>query len=149
MSYFTLSKRALILAGLFFLTNGYAVAQGFASSTSTGYAGCTEVVLSSETLAVEDLVSSIGPSVEDPQLISLANGRKAVVFGVRGLPYAHGYGQWNVRYSVRWHDACGRLLPQGSSSIDGFALYPNEYRTVEVVAFQKEAVRATLRVYLD
>lgn len=107
------------------------------------------MVLTEQALEVEDLVSSIGPSVEDAQLVSLANGRKAVVFGVRGLPYAHGYGQWNIRYSVRWHDACGRMLPQGSSSIDGFALYPNEYRTVEVVAFQKDAVRATLRVYLD
>ena len=129
-----------------FLSNGIASAQTF---TATGYAPCADSVLIANSLTVEDLVSSIGPSVEDVQLVSLANGRKAVVFGVRGGPYAHGYGLWNVRYSVRWHDACGRLLPQGSSSIDGFALYPNEYRTVEVVAFQKEAVRATLRVYLD
>jgi hypothetical protein len=132
--------------GLFFLSNGIASAQTF---TSTGYAPCADSVLVTNALTVEDLVSSIGPSVEDAQLVSLANGRKAVVFGVRGGPYAHGYGQWDVRYAVRWHDACGRLLPQGSSSIDGFALYPNEYRTVEVVAFHKEAVRATLRVYLD
>lgn len=138
--------RLFFVAGLFFLKNGIAHAQ---ISTTTGYASCSETVLVTDALIVEDLVSSIGPSIEDVQLVSLANGRKAVVFGVRGGPDAHGYGQWNVRYAVRWHDACGRPLPQGSSSIDGFTLYPNEYRTVEAVAFQKDAVRATLRVYLD
>jgi hypothetical protein len=144
-----LLRRCLLLASLFYFTGSAALAQGFVSLPSAGYASCTDVVLTAQTLTVEDLVSSIGPSVEDAQLVSLANGRKAVVFGVRGLPDAFGYGQWNVRYAVQWHDACGRLLAQGSSSIDGFALYPNEYRTVEVVAFQKDAVRATLRVYLD
>lgn len=139
----------LIASHLFFLTGGAAVAQGAASSRAAVYAGCSDTVLVTETLTVEDLISSIGPSLEDTQLVSLANGRKAVIFGVRGQPYALGYGQWNVRYSVRWHDVCGRLLPQSSGSIDGFALYPNEYRNVEAVAFHKEAVRATLRVYLD
>lgn len=146
MKHYSSIKNIFLIISFTALTSGVSVAQFL---TAQAYAPCSESVLVSNPLTVEGLLSPTEPSIEDVQLVSLANGRKAVVFGVRGKPEAFRYGKWNFRYAVRWYDSCGRLLPQGSGSIDGFDLYPNEYRVVEAVSFQKDAVRATLRVYLD
>ena len=110
---------------------------------------CLDGALIPSLLQVEDQISPFGPKLEDAQLIALENGRKAVLFGVRNLPYNNTFQQWNIRYSVTWHDECGRLLPQSSSAVDGFILYPNEYRSIEVVSFYKNAMRASLRIYFE
>lgn len=110
---------------------------------------CLDGVQIPSLLQVEDQITPFGPKLEDAQLIALENGRKAVVFGVRNLPYNNAFQQWNIRYSVTWHDECGRLLPQTSPSVDGFILHPNEYRSIEVVSFHKNAVRASLRIYFE
>lgn len=110
---------------------------------------CLDGALLPSLLQVEDQITPFGPKLEDAQLIALENGRKAVVFGVRNMPYNNEFQQWNIRYSVTWHDECGRLLPQASSSVDGFLLHPNEYRSIEVVSFHKNAMRASLRIYFE
>jgi hypothetical protein len=100
-------------------------------------------------LTVEDQISPFGPRLEDVQLVTLENGRKAVVFAVRNLPVNGAFQYWNVRYSVSWQDSCGRLLPTGSSAVDGYLLNPNDFITSQAVAFDPRSARATLRVYFE
>lgn len=133
-----------------------AVCLCFLSATTWGqsaplprFGTCLDGALMPSLLQVDDQITPFGPKLEDAQLIALENGRKAVVFGVRNIPYNNEFQQWNIRYSVTWHDDCGRLLPQASSSVDGFLLYPNEYRSVEAVSFHKSAMRASLRIYFE
>ena len=118
-------------------------------SQLTESSGCLDGARVAQLLQVDDQISAFGPKLEDAQLIALENGRKAVVFGVRNVPYNFEYQQWNIRYEVIWHDLCGRLLPQASPLVDGFVLFPNEYRSIEVVSFHKNAVRASLRIYFE
>ena len=113
------------------------------------FGSCLDGALMPSLLQVDDQITPFGPKLEDAQLIALENGRKAVVFGVRNMPYNNEFQQWNIRYSVIWHDECGRLLPQSSPSVDGFLLHPNEYRSIEVVSFHKTAMRASLRIYFE
>jgi hypothetical protein len=135
---------AVVLGLLFF--SGSALGQ---VAQTSGSASCLDGAMVANLFQVDDEVSAFGPKLEAPQLIALENGRKAVVFGVRNVPYNFEFQQWNIRYTVIWHDQCGRLLQQGSPLVDGFILHANEYRSVEVVSFHKSAVRASLRVYFE
>lgn len=118
-------------------------------SQLTESAACLDGARVAQLLQVDDQITPFGPKLEDAQLVALENGRKAVVFGVRNVPYNFEYQQWNIRYEVIWHDVCGRLLPQASPLVDGFILYPNDYRSIEVVSFHKNAARASLRIYFE
>jgi hypothetical protein len=115
----------------------------------TASPACLDGVQVAQLLQVDDQISAFGPKLEDAQLIALENGRKAVVFGVRNVPYNFEFQQWNIRYEVIWHDACGRLLPQASPLVDGFILFPNDYRSIELISFYKNAARASLRIYFE
>lgn len=141
---------------MMFSTPWVAVCLCFLCATTWGqsaplprFGSCLDGVLMPSLLQVDDQITPFGPKLEDAQLIALENGRKAVVFGVRNLPYNNTFQQWDIRYSVTWHDECGRLLPQSSPSVDGFLLHPNEYRSIEVVSFHKNAMRASLRIYFE
>jgi hypothetical protein len=141
----TVYSRLLCLLGI--LTSGLCIAQTPAQPLA---GACrNEGVTVSEILRVEDQISQYGPRIEDVQLTVLPNGRKAVVFAVRNVPVNGAMEYWNVRYAVRWQDDCGRFLTTGTSTPDGFLLNPNDYQSVQVVAFDQRAARAVLRVYLE
>jgi uncharacterized protein YcfL len=131
---------------LYFLFGATALGQNVQSPQ---FGSCLDGALMPSLLKVDDQITPFGPKLEDAQLIALENGRKAVVFAVRNISYNNEFQQWNIRYSVIWHDECGRLLPQASPSVDGFLLHPNEYRSIEVVSFHKNARRASLRIYFE
>jgi hypothetical protein len=120
------------------------------SQVNSSLASCT---ISSATLpdllVVEDDLSQFGPKLEAVQLVVLKNQRKAVNFSVRNVPVNGSFQLWNVRYKVTWQDACGRLLPDVSNSIDGFVLHPNDVRDLQEVAFDMRSVRATLKVFIE
>ena len=126
-------------------TNSLAHSQGNSNQASCAVSSATLPDL----LVVEDDLSQFGPKLEAVQLVVLQNQRKAVNFSVRNVPVNGNFQLWNVRYKVTWHDACGRLLPDVSNSIDGFVLHPNDVRNLQEVAFDMRAVRATLKVYIE
>lgn len=110
---------------------------------------CNDAAQLPALLTVEDQISPFGPRLEDVELKTLENGRKAVTFAVRNLPVNGAFQFWNLRYAVLWRDACGHLLANTSPSVDGMLLNPNDYLTFQSVATDPLAVRATLRVYFE
>lgn len=111
---------------------------------------CDTTIASQPALRVEDEASIDGALVESPSLITLPNGMKAVQFAVR---YARRLVPSDrilkVRYTVTWFDDCGRTLTNGTNTLDGLALNPKQYQTLQSTAMHPDASRALLRIYVD
>ena len=120
-----------------------------AQLTEPSRSDCQSEASLPDLLRVEDQVSRFGPQIENTQLLALSNGRKAVVFSIRNVAINGVFPTGKIIYTVTWNDACGRIFPDHSTATDGFYLNPNEYKTVESIAFNKNAVRAILRVHFE
>lgn len=124
--------------------------QAFGQTSAVGHpANCPSTAVLPDLLQIEDQVSQFGPRLEDAQLVLLQNGRRAVIFSVRNVPINGTFQYWNIRYRITWQDACGRLLPDISRSVEGFVLNPSDVQTFQSVAFDPHAVRAVLRIYIE
>jgi len=133
---------AAILAGL--------PAAAMAQSGSLRVYTCDTTISSQPPLRIEDESSLAGAILEDPSLITLPNGMKAVQFSVRYakrlLPSSR---ILKVRYTVDWTDDCGRRVTNGARTVDGLILNPGQYQTVQSTAMHADAARAVLRIYVS
>lgn len=124
---------------------GHAHAQGITQRVYT----CDTTTSSQPLLRVEDEASRAGAILEEPSLITLPNGMKAVQFSVRYakrlLPSER---ILKVRYTVDWSDDCGRRITIGAKTLDGLILNPGQYQTVQSTAMHRDATRAVLRIYV-
>lgn len=135
-----------VLASLFL----FAVPAAGAQTGSVRVYECDTTVAPQAALRVEDLTADSGATLEDPALITLPNGMKAVQFAVRHTgKYLKRKSIIKVRYTVMWTDDCGRRLTLGSQTPDGLVLNPGHYELVQSVAMQAEATHAYLRVYIE
>ncbi|HLV27869.1 MAG TPA: hypothetical protein VKY60_01965 [Burkholderiaceae bacterium] len=101
-------------------------------------------------LQVQDEASARGARVENPVLITLPNGMKAVQFSVRHVRSPDPFNPIiKVRYTVHWTDHCGRTLKVGSPAVDGLVLDPRRQEIVQSTAMHPDAAHAVLRIYVD
>jgi uncharacterized protein YcfL len=111
---------------------------------------CDTTIASQPILRVEDEASIAGALVEAPSLVTLPNGMKAVQFAVRYAKRLIPSGRiLKVRYTVTWFDDCGRTLTNGVNTIEGLALNPRQYQTLQSTAMHRDASRALFRIYVD
>lgn len=134
----------LFIAGCLLLPWSLAVAD------SLRVYNCDSTIAQQPLLKIHDDASIDGALVQDAQLITLANGMKAVTFAVRYSPRVFPSNLiLKVRYTVTWTDDCGRLITGGTNTINGIILNPRQYQAIQSTAFHATASRATLRVYVE
>lgn len=110
---------------------------------------CDTTVAQQSPLIVRDEATHKGAVVENPILISLENGMKAVQFSVRHVRRSEYQPDiLKVRYTVRWTDLCGRQIKVGSEIVNGFALDLQAEKFVQSTAPHHDAAHASLHVYL-
>lgn len=137
-------SQVLLLAGCCLLPWSGATADSLRVYT------CDNTITQQPLLQVHDEASIDGALVQDAQLITLANGLKAVTFGVRYAPRTYPSDRiLKVRYTVTWTDSCGRLVTGGTNTLNGIVLNPKQYQTIQSTAFHVTASHATLRVYVE
>lgn len=137
-------SQVLLIAGCLLLPLSVASADSLRVYT------CDNTITQQPQLKVHDEASIDGALVQDAQVITLANGFKAVTFGVRYAPRAYPSDRiLKVRYTVTWTDSCGRLVTGGTNTIDGIILNPKQYQAIQSTAFHATASNATLRVYVE
>ncbi|HWL30466.1 MAG TPA: hypothetical protein VNQ97_16330 [Burkholderiaceae bacterium] len=111
---------------------------------------CDTTIAPRPALQVEDEASLAGALVESPSLVVLPNGMKAVQFAVRYAKRLIPSDRiLKVRYTVTWFDDCGRTLMNGANTLEGLALSPRQYQTLQSTAMHPDASRALLRIYVD
>lgn len=142
-----LGQSGRILAVLFalcFVTNVYA--QRLQPRVVT----CDTTVAPQSKLKVYDKSSPEGALIEDPILITLENGMRAVQFSVTN---AKNPNPFNIilkfRYTVNWTDDCGRYIKSGTNISGGAALDPQRQEIIQSTAPNINATHAILRTYVD
>ena len=110
---------------------------------------CDTNIAPQSLLTVQDEASHKGVLVENPVLITLPNGMKAVQFSVRHNRSPDPFRTiFKVRYTVRWTDDCGRHIKVGSDAVNGLALDPQRQEIVQSNAMHRDASHAALRIYV-
>lgn len=139
-------KRAIVAAGLLTMLGSPIQAQ---STYSQRVVPCDTTVAQHAPLALRDEASRKGAAVENPILITLENGFRAVQFSVRHtLRSEYQPDILKVRYTVRWTDLCGRQLKPGSDIVNGFTLDPHSQKFVQSTAPHRDGAHASLHVYI-
>lgn len=110
---------------------------------------CDTTIAPQSLLTVQDEASSQGALVENPALVTMHNGMKAVQFSVRHARNLEPFPTiLKVRYTVHWTDDCGRSLKVGSDAVNGIVLDPQRQEIAQSNALRRDATHATLRIYV-
>ncbi|MFT0849499.1 hypothetical protein VRY85_01785 [Achromobacter sp. F4_2707] len=111
---------------------------------------CDTAAVQQSPFTVQDEASHKGAVVENPTLITLSNGMKAVQFSVRHARRSPDFHPniIKVRYTVDWTDLCGRHIKVGSPGVQGLVLNPQRQEIVQSTAMHRDAAHAALRIYV-
>lgn len=111
---------------------------------------CDTAAIQQSPFTVQDEASHKGAVVENPTLITLSNGMKAVQFSVRHARRSPDFHPniIKVRYTVNWTDHCGRHIKVGSPGVQGLVLDPQRQEIVQSTAMHRDAAHAALRIYV-